>query len=117
MDGVFSTVRTALDGAGFKHVLTMPYCAKFACHPYGPSKAAARSAPLESLHATHQINGANASEALSSIEADIISGADIVIVKPALTSLDIIRAARLRFDVPIAAFSESPCSIMHRVCL
>jgi porphobilinogen synthase len=107
MDGMVQAIRSALDGAGFQNVLTMPYSAKFASCLYGPFKTATRSAPSESKHATHQLDVANARQALEEIRMDIEEGADIVIVKPALGYLDIVAAARQRYGIPIAAYSVS----------
>ena len=107
MDGSVQAIRSALDQAGCGHVLTMPYSAKFASALYGPFKEATRSAPRQGLHATHQIDPANGRQALTRIAQDIEEGADIVIVKPALGYLDLVREARDRFDVPIAAYNVS----------
>ena len=107
MDGTVQAIRRALDGDGHAGVLTMPYSAKFASALYGPFKEATRSAPSESKHATHQVDVADARQALLEIGRDVEEGADIVIVKPALTSLDIIASARREFDVPIAAYNVS----------
>jgi porphobilinogen synthase len=107
MDGSVCAIRSALDQAGYQQVLMMPYSAKFASAFYGPFKAVTRSAPAESLHPTHQIDPANARQALSRIDIDIEEGADIIIVKPALGYLDVIREARNRTIVPIAAYNVS----------
>ena len=107
MDGMVWAIRSALDGAGFQNVLTMPYSAKFASGLYGPFKTASRSAPAESKHATHQLDVASARQAIEEIRLDIEEGADVVIVKPALCYLDIVAAARQRYDIPIAAYSVS----------
>ncbi len=107
MDGVVQALRSALDAAGFQRVLTMPYSAKFASGLYGPFKTATRSAPSESKHATHQLDVANARQALEEIRLDLEEGADMIIVKPALGYLDIVAKARERFDAPIAAYNVS----------
>lgn len=107
MDGVVQAIRSALDEAQFSEVLVMPYSAKFASQLYGPFKKATDSTPSESLHATHQIDIANRREALREIALDVDEGADIVIVKPATSSLDIIAEAHRRFSVPIAAYHVS----------
>jgi len=107
MDGVVGAIREILDREGFHNVATMPYSAKFASIFYGPFKAATRSAPGESKHATHQVDVANARGALHKIRQDIGEGADVVIIKPALTSLDIIARARAETAVPIAAYNVS----------
>jgi porphobilinogen synthase len=107
MDGVVQAIRTVLDRAGYQNVLTMPYAAKFASQFYGPFKAATKSIPGESKHATHQVDIANGRQALHKICQDIEEGADIIIIKPALTSLDIIARAREQYYVPIAAYNVS----------
>lgn len=116
MDGVVATLRRALDLAGASHVSLMPYSAKFASRFYGPFKVATRSAPSESLHATHQLNVANTREALRQIRTDVAEGADIVIVKPAMTSLDIIALARRETDVPLAGYDVSGSYKMMMDC-
>jgi porphobilinogen synthase len=107
MDGTVQAIRTTLDEAGFADVLTMPYSAKFASRFYGPFKQATNSAPGESKHATHQLDVGNSRQAMSKIRQDVEAGADLVIIKPALTSLDIISRARDCFDVPLAAYDVS----------
>ncbi len=107
MDGVVQALRSALDAAGFQHVLIMPYSAKFASALYGPFKTATRSNPAESKHATHQLDVANGREALEEIRLDLEEGADIIIVKPASGYLDIVSGARERFNAPIAAYQVS----------
>ena len=107
MDGTVRAIRSVLDGAGYAQALTMPYSAKFHSRLYGPFKDATRSTPAESKHATHQVDVANARQALSKIRMDIEEGADIIIVKPALWYLDIVARARKMFDVPIAAYNVS----------
>ncbi len=107
MDGVVRALRQALDANGFEQLLTMPYSAKFASKLYGPFKSATASVPGESQHATHQLDPGNARQAMREIELDIEEGADLIIVKPALTALDIIHQARARFPVPIAAYQVS----------
>lgn len=107
MDGVVSALRSALDAAGFQRVSTMPYSAKFASGLYGPFKAATRSAPVESHHATHQLDVANSRQAMEEIRLDVDEGADVIIVKPALGYLDIVAEARRHFGVPIAAYNVS----------
>jgi porphobilinogen synthase len=107
MDGVVRAIREALDESGQQQVMTMPYSAKFESRFYGPFKDATNSVPSESLHATHQLDIANSRQALAEIRRDVEEGADIVIVKPALTSLDIIAQARQAFSLPIAAYDVS----------
>ena len=114
MDGMVQVIRAALDAAGFAHTATMPYSAKFASALYGPFKAGTDSNPEVGLHATHQMDVANGREAMREIALDIEEGADMIIIKPALTCLDVIHAARSRFDVPIAAYHVSGESAMIR---
>jgi porphobilinogen synthase len=114
MDGMVRVIRASLDAAGFAHTATMPYSAKFASALYGPFKAGTDSNPEVGLHATHQMDVANGREAMREIALDIEEGADMIIIKPALTCLDVIHAARGRFDVPIAAYHVSGESAMIR---
>ncbi|WP_376791479.1 porphobilinogen synthase [Thermoflexus sp.] len=107
MDGQVRAIREALDGAGFSHVGIMAYSAKFASAFYGPFREAADSAPRFGDRRSYQMDPPNAREALREIERDIAQGADIVMVKPALAYLDVIRRARERFDHPIAAYNVS----------
>jgi porphobilinogen synthase len=106
MDGTTATLRAALDAAGHKNTLLMPY-AKFQSVLYGPFKTATCSHPGESKHATHQMDVANGREALSRIRQDVAEGADIVIVKPAISSLDVLALARREIQVPLAAYDVS----------
>ena len=114
MDGSVAAIRRALDSNGFQDTLVMPYSAKFASGFYGPFKAATDSSPGESLHSTHQLDTGSFRQAMKEIELDIEEGADVVIVKPALPSLDIIHAARREFAVPIAAYQVS--GFYHMIC-
>lgn len=107
MDGQVRTIREALDEAGFAHVGIMAYSAKFASAFYGPFREAADSAPRFGDRRGYQMDPPNVREALREIERDIAQGADIVMVKPALAYLDVIRRARERFDHPIAAYNVS----------
>lgn len=107
MDGVVGALRRSLDTAGLSHVALMPYSAKFASGFYGPFKAASQSTPQESQHATHQIQVGNSREALRKIAVDVAEGADLVIVKPALTSLDVLAQARETIPVPLAGYDVS----------
>jgi len=107
MDGSVASLRAALDEQGHKNTLLMPYSAKFHSVLYGPFKTATCSQPGEPMHATHQINVANGREAVSKIRQDVSEGADIVIVKPALTSLDVLAMARREVEVPLAAYDVS----------
>jgi porphobilinogen synthase len=114
MDGRIAAMRQALERNGFDNVAIMSYAAKFASAFYGPFRDAAESAPGTDYadtelrdRKTYQMDPANAREALREIELDIEEGADIVMVKPALSFLDIITRARQRFDFPIAAYNVS----------
>ena len=107
MDGVVAALRRALDAAGLSDVALMPYSAKFASGFYGPFKAASQSTPQESRHATHQIQVGNSREALRKIAVDVEEGADLVIVKPALTSLDVLALARDTVPVPLVGYDVS----------
>lgn len=107
MDGQVAALRTALDDAGHSDVSILAYAAKYASAFYGPFREAAGSAPRFGDRRGYQMDPANAREALREIALDIQEGADMVMVKPALPSLDVIRLARERFDVPLAAFSVS----------
>jgi porphobilinogen synthase len=107
MDGAVGAIRAALDGEGFKEIPIMGYSAKYCSSFYGPFREAAQSAPKFGDRTTYQMDIANAQEALREIELDIREGADIVMVKPALAYLDIIKQAKQRFDHPLAAFSVS----------
>ncbi|MCS7207712.1 MAG: porphobilinogen synthase [Dehalococcoidia bacterium] len=107
MDGQVGAIREALDKAGFQEVAIMGYSAKFASAFYGPFREAADSTPQFGDRKAYQMDPANAREALREIERDIVQGADIVMVKPALAYLDIIRWARERFDHPLGAYNVS----------
>lgn len=107
MDGRVQVIRQRLDSAGFSHLPLMAYSAKYASGFYGPFREAAHSAPQFGDRSTYQMDPANLRQAMSEIEADLQQGADVVMVKPALAYLDVIRCARDRFDAPIAAYSVS----------
>lgn len=107
MDGRVDAIRTILDENGFKHISIMAYSAKYSSAFYGPFREAADSAPQFGDRKTYQMDPANIREAMREIECDIEEGADIIMVKPALSYLDVIRWARDRHDVPIAAYSVS----------
>ncbi|MFQ5701362.1 MAG: porphobilinogen synthase [Acidobacteriota bacterium] len=107
MDGRVGAIRSALDAEGFERIPIMSYAAKYASAFYGPFREAAGSAPQAGDRRGYQMDPANAREAIREIALDIEEGADIIMVKPALPYLDVIRAARERFDVPIAAFQVS----------
>ncbi len=107
MDGQVRAIREALDEAGFVDVGIMAYSAKFASAFYGPFREAADSAPRFGDRRSYQMDPPNAREALREIERDIAQGADIIMVKPALAYLDVIRRARERFDHPLVAYNVS----------
>jgi porphobilinogen synthase len=107
MDGVVFTLRKILDEEGFQGVGLMPYSSKYASHFYGPFKIASQSAPGTGLHASHQIQVANQREALRKIQVDIAEGADMIIIKPALTSLDILAMAKMQTQIPLAGYDVS----------
>jgi porphobilinogen synthase len=107
MDGRVGAIRGALDAEGFEHVAILAYAAKFASCLYAPFREAAVSSPAFGDRQTYQMDPANFREALKEIKSDIDEGADIVMVKPALPYLDVIHAARLAFDRPIAAYQVS----------
>lgn len=107
MDGRVSFIREKLDANGFEHIPIMSYSAKFASALYGPFRQAAESAPSFGDRKTYQMDPPNAREALREIELDIQEGADIVMVKPALSYLDIISQARQMTKLPIAAYNVS----------
>lgn len=107
MDGQVGLIREALDDAGFESVPIMSYSAKYASAFYGPFRDAAESTPRFGDRRTHQMDPGNLREAMREMAADIDEGADILMVKPALPYLDVIREARLAFDLPIAAYNVS----------
>jgi porphobilinogen synthase len=107
MDGRVAAIRAALDGAGFTGIPILSYAAKFASVFYGPFREAAESAPQFGDRRSYQMDPANGREAMREIEFDLEEGADMIMVKPALAYLDLIREARNRFDVPISAYQVS----------
>ena len=107
MDGRVGFIREALDKAGFKNIPIMSYSAKYCSAFYGPFREAANSAPKFGDRKTYQMDPANRREALKEVEMDIQEGADIVMVKPALSYLDIIREVKDRTVVPVCAYSVS----------
>jgi porphobilinogen synthase len=107
MDGQVSAIRHALDAAGFADTPILSYAAKFASAFYGPFREAAESAPAFGDRRAYQMPPTNQREAMREIEQDICEGADLIMVKPALAYLDIIRAARERFDAPLVAYNVS----------
>src|SRR5688572_17339689 len=107
MDGRVGAIRRALDEKGLEHVPVLSYAAKYASAFYGPFREAADSAPQFGDRRTYQMDPPNVREALREIALDLEEGADAVMVKPALAYLDVIRAARERFDAPLAAYNVS----------
>jgi len=107
MDGRVGHIRQALDKNGFSDIAVMSYAAKYASAFYGPFREAAESAPSFGDRKSYQMNPANSREAIREVELDIEEGADIVMVKPALSYLDIIRQVKDTFDVPVAAYNVS----------
>jgi porphobilinogen synthase len=107
MDGRVGAVRQALDDDGHTDTPILAYSAKFASAFYGPFREAADSAPQFGDRRSYQMDGANLREAMREIEADIEEGADMIMVKPALPYLDVIAAARDRFELPLAAYQVS----------
>jgi porphobilinogen synthase len=107
MDGQVGVIRKALDSAGFRDVPICAYSAKYASAFYGPFREAAEGAPKFGDRATHQQDPANALEALKEVELDLAEGADMVMVKPALSYLDVIRRVADTVRVPVAAYQVS----------
>jgi porphobilinogen synthase len=107
MDGRVGAIRQALDDEGFPHIPIMAYSAKFASGFYGPFREAAESTPQFGDRRSYQMDPPNGDEALREVEMDIAEGADIVMVKPALPYLDIIRRVKEQFGYPVAAYNVS----------
>jgi porphobilinogen synthase len=107
MDGRVAAIRNVLDGHKFEDTPILAYAAKYCSGFYGPFREAAQSAPQSGDRRSYQMDPANAREALKEVALDLGEGADIVMVKPALPYLDIIRAVRERFDVPLGAYNVS----------
>jgi len=107
MDGRVAAMRDALDEAGHDQTPILSYASKFASAFYGPFREAADSAPQFGDRRSYQMDGANLREAMREIETDIEEGADMIMVKPAMPYLDVIAAARQRFDLPLAAYQVS----------
>ena len=107
MDGRVGAIRAALDKAGFENTPILSYAAKFASGFYGPFREAADSTPQFGDRRSYQMDPANIREAMREIELDVEEGADMIMVKPALPYLDVIAAARERFDLPLAAYQVS----------
>ena len=107
MDGRVSAIRSALDAAGKQDVPVMSYASKFASAFYGPFREAADSAPQFGDRRTYQMDGANRREAMRECESDIAEGADMLLMKPGMPYLDILREARDRFDLPLGVYQVS----------
>ena len=107
MDGRVAAIRTALDDAGFSHIPIMSYAVKYASAFYGPFREAAESAPAFGDRKGYQMDPANVREGLREAAADLEEGADILMVKPAMPYLDVVRLLRDSFDTPIAAYQVS----------
>jgi len=107
MDGRVAAIRRALDGEGYAQTPILSYASKFASAFYGPFREAADSAPQFGDRKTYQMDGANLREALREIDLDIEEGADMILMKPAMPYLDVVRAARERVGVPIGAYQVS----------
>ena len=114
MDGRVAAIRKALDAAGFAQTPILSYASKFASAFYGPFREAADSAPQFGDRRSYQMDGANLREAMREIDLDIEEGADMILMKPAMPYLDVVRAARERVDVPIGAYQVSgEYSMLH----
>jgi porphobilinogen synthase len=107
MDGRVGAIRRKLDQNGFEEVAILSYAAKYCSGFYGPFREAAQSAPQFGDRRSYQMDPANAREALREVALDLEEGADMVMVKPALPYLDVIRAVRENFPVPVAAYNVS----------
>ncbi len=107
MDGRVQAIRAGLDEAGFENVPVLSYAAKFASGFYGPFREAADSAPHFGDRRSYQMDPANLREAMREIELDLDEGADMIMVKPAMPYLDVLHEARMRYDVPLAAYQVS----------
>ena len=107
MDGRVRAIRQVLEHNGFNHVAIMSYAAKFASSFYGPFRDAAESAPAFGDRKGYQMDPANWREALREVALDVAEGADMLMVKPAIPYLDIVRLIRDRFDLPLAAYHVS----------
>lgn len=107
MDGRVGAIRRGLDGAGFERVPILSYAVKYASGFYGPFRDAAESAPSFGDRRSYQMDPANGREALRELEQDLVEGADMVMVKPALPNLDVLASVRAACDVPVAAYQVS----------
>jgi len=107
MDGRVGEIRDALDEHGFEHLPIMSYAAKYASAFYGPFREAAGSAPQFGDRRSYQMDPANSLEALREVALDVEEGADIIMVKPAMAYLDVLRMVRDEIDLPLAAYNVS----------
>jgi porphobilinogen synthase len=107
MDGRVEAIRAALDAGGMEQIPVLSYASKFVSAFYGPFREAADSAPQFGDRRSYQMDGANLREAMREIDQDIAEGADMILMKPAMPYLDVIRAARERYDVPMGAYQVS----------
>jgi porphobilinogen synthase len=107
LDGMVQAIRKGLDAAGFSHLPILSYAAKYASGFYGPFRDAAESPPQFGDRASYQMDPANSDEALREVALDLAEGADMVMVKPALAYLDILRRVKDQFGVPVAAYNVS----------
>jgi porphobilinogen synthase len=107
MDGRVAAIRTALDGAGYTKTAIMSYAAKYASAFYGPFREAAESTPSFGDRRTYQMDPSNVREALKEVRLDVEEGADVVMVKPAMAYLDVVRAVRETTDLPVAVYHVS----------
>ena len=107
MDGQVGAIRGALDEAGYSDTAILAYAAKYASSFYGPFRDAAECAPKSGDRRAHQMDPANRREAMREIEMDILEGADLLMIKPALPYLDVVLDARQHFDQPLGVFSVS----------
>ena len=107
MDGRVGAIRAALDDGGLSNTAILSYAAKFASAYYGPFREAADSAPAFGDRRAYQMDPGNGREAMRAIERDLAEGADMIMVKPALAYLDLVRRARERFEVPLATYNVS----------
>ncbi|MFB5763393.1 porphobilinogen synthase [Paenibacillus medicaginis] len=107
MDGFVQAIRSGLDEAGFSHIPIMSYSVKYASAFYGPFREAADSAPQFGDRKTYQMDPANAREALREAESDVLEGADMLMVKPSLSYLDVMRTLKDQFDLPLVAYNVS----------
>jgi porphobilinogen synthase len=114
MDGRVEAIRAALDAGGHEQIPILSYAAKFSSAFYGPFREAADSAPQFGDRRSYQMDGANLREAMREIDQDIAEGADMLMMKPAMSYLDVIRAARERYDLPMGAYQVSgEYSMLH----